>query len=207
MDQQLSDEFEKKTGIKISKRIRLHLDETDLNLSYGDISCANSVLTIIEEAPNNLKVCWKSGSGHIYKINDDDIDCNDIEFWFENFQPELYIQQYYPNQKLPFKIKNITYDLVVTRINLDCIIKMTLKKNVIKNEEEIVEQIDNFIAAFNNKSEKISREEGVIHNWNMEIASNIIIYALDLGSMGISFFKKMLTFLSALNLFERVEIE
>lgn len=210
MDKQLSEQFQKRTGIKISKRIRLsltHFSVAESQLTYGEVSKIKGRITIIEEEPINVKVCWRSKSDRIFKIEDEVVDCNDIEFWFEDFKPEVYIQQYYPNQQLPFKIKDITYELVVNRIYLDCTIVMTLKLEARLNAERFVEEIDNFIAAFNDKSEKKDRKEGVIHNWNTDIQKDKIIYNLDLGSTGISFFKKLLTFLSKLNVFLKVEIE
>jgi|GEM_PF-1320929 len=209
LDNQLSNLFTKLTGIKITKRIQTTLSHFKINKPFlvsGEVSRLNTSL-IINDNWNPVEVVWKSKSGRIYLPGNEDIDCNDIEFWFENFEAELYIRQYYPNQKLPFKIKDISYELVVTRINLDCTIVMKLRPNAVSDTEKTVEVIDHFITTFNDKSEKRDRSEGVIHNWNIEIKDDTVIYNLDLGSTGVSFFRKILTFLSKMNAFLKVEIE
>lgn len=209
MDDQLSAIFIKKTGIKITKRIctvLTHFKVSEPFFVSGNTSYFNTAL-IVNEEWNPVNICWHSVSNKIYKPSDEVLDCHDIKFGFEGFDADLYIKQYYPNQKLPFKIEDISYELVVTRINLDCIITMKLKPDAITKAEDAVTQIDNFIALFNDKSEKRNRDEGVIHDWNTEIKEDAIIYKLDLGSTGVSFFKRILTFLSKMNLFEVVEIE
>jgi hypothetical protein len=74
-------------------------------------------------------------------------------------------------------------------------------------EQELVsKQIDDFIADFNHKSEKKDRKDGVVHNWKREFINDKLVYELDLGSTGVSFIKKLLTFLNKLNTFETVEL-
>jgi hypothetical protein len=155
---------------------------------------------------NPVTVLWKSISGRIYQLADTDIDCNDIEFWFEELDVALIHRQMYPNVKLPFKLKDLSYELIVTRINMDCTIEMQVKQECLNETENINSQVDSFIAAFNEKSEKKDRIHGVIHHWKPKIEGDKLIYDMDLGSTGPYFFKKLLPHLSSLNYFTRVEL-
>lgn len=208
LDEQLSACFTKLTGIKITKRVSITLSQFqgDKPFFISDTVSKFQPCIVINDNWNAIDVLWKSQSGRIYQPLDD-VDCDDIEFWFGNFQAELFIKQYYPNQQLTFKIKDISCDLVVTRINLDCTILLTPKKEAVENAEAIVNSIDEFINDFNEKSERKDRVDGVIHNWNTEIRNGKLIYNLDLGSTGVLFFKKLLTYLSKMNTFTKVEIQ
>ena len=140
-------------------------------------------------------------------MGDEDIDCTDIVFWFEGLDPLLYHKQLYPKETLPFKLKNLSYDLVVTRLTLDCIIEMSLHENKICDANNIMQQIDLFIGSYNEKSEKARHFLGVVHNWKRHFRNNTIIeYEFDLGSAELIFFKYLLNYLSDLKCFSKVVI-
>jgi hypothetical protein len=204
-DKQLRISFEKITDIKINKNICVSLpNKPDFNYQMGEISECSQNIFVNHNYLFGLKIKWKSKSGRIYKFEDDDIDCDDVEFWFEGLDAKLVHKYLYPKVTLPFKLKDLTYKLLVTRINMDCNLEMVLKENL---EQELVsKQIDDFIADFNHKSEKKDRKDGVVHNWKREFINDKLVYELDLGSTGVSFIKKLLTFLNKLNTFETVEL-
>lgn len=155
---------------------------------------------------NPVTVVWTSKSGRIYDVNDTDIDCSDIEFGFEGLDPLLYHQQLYPKAELPFKLKDLSYEMVVTRLNMECTVEMQLKIEEIGNVRAILDKTDKFIDNFNTLSEKKDRKDGVVHNWKRRIEENTLIYEIDTGFSGPVFIKKLLLFLSKLNAFEKVEI-
>jgi hypothetical protein len=204
-DKQLSVLFKKLTGISFNKHIGLFFQNDTFDYQKNDTSILLSSLSINHES-NRLNVLWKSKSGRIYDIVDTDIDCDDIEFWFDKLDPLLCQKQMFPKEKLPFKLKNLTYELVVTRLSMDMTIELTLRKEAPTKENEMVTQVDNFINGYNKKSEEKDRINGVVHNWKREMKDTKLIYEIDTGSTGSHFLKQLLQFLSKLNYFEKVEV-
>lgn len=206
LDKQLTNLFELKTGIKINRHISVAISGIKpdyFNYKKGPIS-QYSHNFYFNHNWEKLTIKWKSRTSRIYEFHDTDIDCDDIEFWFDNLDVALVHKYLYPKVSLPFKLKDLTYELVVTRINMDCSIEMHLKEGI---ESEIsIKQIDNFIADFNEKSEKKDRKDGVVHNWKREFVDDKIVYELDLGSTGAVFLKKLFLYFSKLNTFEKIEI-
>jgi hypothetical protein len=206
MDKQLTAFFERQSGLKINKLICIGWAwEVVFFYSSGEVSRFASKIWV-NHGQNAVTVAWKANSGKIYKIDDTDIDCGDIEFWFEDFDAVLYNKQFYPTFDLPFKLKNLSYELVVTRLNMDATIEMKVKKDETGNMPVIIEKIDAFIENFNIKSENKDRKYGVVHNWKRQFNDDNLIYEIDTGFTGAYFTKKILHFLSGINAFERVEV-
>ena len=182
-----------------------HFDKQPI-VETGEVSRLNINL-YVNHNWNPIVVLWKSKSGQIYKISDTDIDCNDIEFWFEKLDTELYIKQYYPNnQKLPFVLKT-PFEVIVTRLNIDCTVQVIFKKGYEENCEAVIKKTYDFIDKFNVDSEKKEREEGVVHNYSGKyVETNVVVFEIDLGSVGFSFFKKLLKFLSKIEGIDKIEI-
>ena len=203
-EKHLINDFEKKSGIKVNKHlsfappikneftyVRSHVSE--INLIFG-----------VNHNSMNVLIKWSSHSGRIYEFHDKDINCKDIFFWFDNLDVALVHKYLYPKVSLPFKLKDLTYELIVTRINMDCTLEMALKEGVAT--ENITKQIDDFIADFNHQSEKKDRKDGVLHNWKREFVDSKLVYELDLGSTGAVFLKKILVYFSKLEVFKKIEI-
>jgi hypothetical protein len=204
-DKQLSLIFKKTTGISFNKHIGLSLGYVTLDYQKSATSSVSASLEINHNW-TKVTILWKSKSGRIYDLADTGIDCDDIEFWFDKLDPLLYQKQMFPNEKLPFKFKNLSYELVITRLNMDMTIEMTLNKEAPAKGNEMIIQVDDFIEGYNKKSEEKDRINGVVHNWKREIKENKIIYEIDTGSTGSHFLKQLLQFLSKLNSFEKVEV-
>lgn len=206
-DNQLSEIFIKKTGLKFSKNLCLSwVNKNIFFYERGEVSKLPFSL-YVNHNWNDIFICWKSKSGRIYEISDNNIDCSDIVFSFENLEVDLYVKQLYPNQQLPFKISDLSYELIVTRLNLDATFKLSIKSQFIMEQDEITKSIYDFIDTFNSKSEKNNRKDGVIHNTKAIYEQQTIILEMDLGSTGILFLKKFLKFLNSIDKFSKVEIE
>ena len=72
-----------------------------------EISKLPVVMYVNHNWNNNVIILWRSKSGCIYDIADTDIDCDDIEFWFEGIDPLLYYKQLYPKTELPFSNRSL----------------------------------------------------------------------------------------------------
>lgn len=205
-DIQLTNFFVLATGLKPGKRVSISLPPVELQYEKGEISNIH-IQIYINHNWNPVTMLWKAKSDRIYTIADTDIDCNDLEFWFEGLDPLLYYKQLYPHEELPFKFKNLSYELVVTRLIMDdCSINMYLRKEEIANATAIMNQTDDFIAAFNEQSEKLDRKYGVVHNWKRKLEADKLAYEIDTGSAGTFLLKRLLPFLSKMNCFSRIEI-
>jgi hypothetical protein len=222
-DNQLTPMFIKQTGIKLKGDIGLfepnhrdiivNPDNTITEGPYKPILEVNKTSTLIivvciNAYHNKAKIAWKSKSGKIYKTTDTDIDYTDIEFWFEELQPELYLEQYYPKgQKLPFSTKGLPFEVVVTNLNIDCNLWIEFENGHTQNLDKIIEEIGNFIGDYNDKSELKDRADGVVHNgYGNKENENNILFEIDLGSVGFSFFKKLFKKISTFKEIKKLEI-
>lgn len=206
MDQQLSTLFTQLTGIKPSKEISLiYVEENSFKYTRDNISSFTSQL-YIKHNWDPIIIMWKSNSGKVYGVEQDDIDCNDIVFWFHDLDVPLIHKQVYGNGVLPFKLQNLTYELRVENFSINCQIELLLKKDAMEIAETQIVSIDRFIDNYNEKSERHGRKDGVVHNWTRDISDNILTYELDLGSTGAGFMKKLLKYFSSMKCFEQVYI-
>ncbi|SJZ61186.1 hypothetical protein [Sediminibacterium ginsengisoli] len=207
---QLTSLFENRVGFKVNKKVLIGwagASTQEFFLRTKDSITEFSSEIWINNYNFPVTISWKSKSGRVYKTDDSDVDCSDIEFWFEGLDPLAYHKQMYPNIGQPFKIKDLTYELIVERLNIDCSIQLELREGVAVDTPSVFQQIDDFIGDFNERSEKKDREYGVVHNWRFSHEGDRITYDIDLGSAGMGFLKKLLEFFSKLDLFSIVKVE
>lgn len=207
MRKHLSADFEFKTGLKINKNIELQYNSNVFFYEKGEISTTQATLYVNHHFNHHIHICWKSKSGRIYKMTDEDIDCNDLEMWFENLEPALYYQQMYPKDSLPFKLKNLSYQLTVNRVNTGSEIHLTIKKERRDEADVILNDIYNFINKYNKLSEQKNREIGLVHNATGTVSANKIMLNIDLGSAGAVFLKKLLNYFSSLKALDTVIVD
>jgi len=208
-EKQLRADFLLKTGIRSSNKVCVSCPGPawGLGIVKGEISSVIQGLIVIEDS-QMVRVAWKSKSGRIYDISDGDIDCSDIEIWFENIDVAFVHKYLYPNSHLPFKLKNLSYQLEVVRLIMDCEISLFLDPGTESEWKDVMIKVDNYLDQFNRDSEKKDRKYGLVHHWSRTFQPpSIIKYQLDMGSAGMFFFKDFLNFLSALDLFEKVIVE
>ena len=207
MDNQLTIYFISKTGINPGKEVAaiLPLINDLFEFEEGAISKFNAKI-YINHNTNPIYVYWKSKSDRIYKTDDRDVDCNDIEFWFEGLDPLLYHKQLYPKTTLSFKIKDLSYELIINRLNINGEILLVVNEENTNVISSINGQVTTWINDFNSKSMKMDRKYGVVHNFKTVTDENKITISIDFGSAGVIFLKKLLQFLSKLNVLTKVEI-
>lgn len=214
-DDQLTTLFIKETGIALGKNVCIAISEHEMGspiyTTYRKednyIGRKLMIKLFVNHNWNPITIFWKSKSGRDYKLHDTDIDADDIVFWFDKLDRDLYFKQLYPSVKLPFKTNDLSFELVLVRLNLECAITLKLKDDSYKDIDQTKSEIGEFINNYNLQSEKLDRKYGVVHNFKVHIsAEGEITCELDLGSSGMHFLKKFLNFLSKLNRFEKVEI-
>jgi len=207
---QLTDLFVQQTGLSsFGKNLCMAWEDSETFKYEKGKESKLSFQLFVNHNWNPFSVCWKSKSGKIYDINDSNIDYNDIEFWFEGLNPMLYHQQLYPNEQLPFKLKDLSYELVVVRLNMNASLFVTFKEATLLATKEQLEKIDILIQKFINKPIRWGKGgAGVVHNFKRkQVDANQWEYEIDTGSAGIYFFKKLLPLLSELNCLAKVEIQ
>lgn len=215
-DDQLTTLFVKETGIEPGTNVCIAISEhemgTPIYTTYRKddnyIGRKLMIKLFVNHNWNPITIFWKSKSGRDYKLHDTEIDANDILFWFDKLERDLYFKQLYPTVKLPFKTNELSFELVLVRLNLECAISLKLKEDSYQDIEQTKSEIGEFINDYNLQSEKQERKYGVVHQFKVFIsAEGEISCELDLGSAGMHFLKKFLNFLSKLNRFEKVQIE
>jgi hypothetical protein len=208
-DIQLTTVFEKTVGYKVNKHVSISIigkDDSRFVYEKGPVSKL-SINIYNNHNWNFVLIRWQSKSGRVYDVGDTDIDSNDIEFWIEGIDAAMYHRQMYPKATLPFKLKDLSYELVVTRLNTDCTFTAIVKPEAVNNREAIGKELTDFIESFNLASEANNRKEGVIHSSLTKAkGENILLLEMDMGSAGAAFVKKLLNTMSTLNYFTRVEI-
>jgi hypothetical protein len=215
-DEQLATVFTRETGLKPGKELRIVLTEYSLGVpvytqyptSSGGVLYKLQPTLYVNNHWNPITIHWRSKNGKPQcKLHETTIDCNDVEFWFEGLDRELYYKQLYPGDKLPFRLKDPGYELTVTRINLEMTIAMQLKNSVTKVAADLIPSVDKFIDSYNETSIKNDRKDGVVHNWKRAAEGKMLTYEIDTGSAGMTFLKKFLIHLTGLNCFARVELK
>jgi hypothetical protein len=204
---QLTNSFEDYTGLKITKFVVFGwAPEYRFFYSKGKISRFDSEIWI-SNYNNPVVIAWTSNSGRIYEPDDTDIDCKDIRFWCEGLNPLLYHQQMFPKVSLPFKLKNLNYELKINRLNVNWTVSMKLKKEEVNNTLIRTYEVDKFIDDFNTRAERNDRKDGVVHSWKSVIEDDELVYEIDSGSGGVIFLREFLQFLSKRNCFEKVQVD
>lgn len=207
MREHLTTDFEFKTGLKVNKNIEIVYSREAFFYEKGELSRTQATIYVNNNWNDRAQIWWKSKSGRIYEMTDVEIDCSDIDMWFENLEPEVYYSQLYPNDPFPFKLKNLTYTLTINRIKTDCEVQLILKNDYEGQIETVLQGIYDFVNKFNEESESKDRQMGLVHNASGTIQENKIVLSIDLGSSGADFFKKLLTYFSSLAAFESVNVE
>jgi hypothetical protein len=207
-DTQLTELFTRISGLRAGKNLSFSITTDDNDLHYIKDNVSKIDLKLyVNHNWNPIKITWKSKSGRIYNYDDTDIDCADIEFSFEGLDIALYQKQMYPKDPLPFKLKGLSYELVVERLNVNSTINMELRKDAAIDTDSVIRQIADFINDYNTKSEKKDRKYGVVHNAKFSFENGQIKCDIDFGSAGVSFLKKLLQAISEMNHFAKVVIE
>lgn len=206
-DTQLTPIFEKMVGFTVNKEVCINLNNNQEFSYIKDVVSRLAVTFYVNHNWNpHVFICWKSNSGRVYDIAEDITDCSDMVFWLEGVDPVLYNKQMFPGQELPFKLKALSFKLVITRLNMDMTISMTLKPDKEQMADDVMIDIDQFITHFNERSEEKQRKDGVIHNWHKNLEKGKIIYEIDTGFTGATFLKKFLQYLSGRSMFDIVEV-
>ena len=206
-DKQLTPLFVATTSLKFGNNLCLSYASESL-FFYTKEKVSKLLLNLyVNHHWNNLIIVWKSKSGKIYEPSDTQIDGDDIEFDFENLETDLYKNQLFPKIELPFELPNLNYQLIVRRLNKDAQFAITLNNSNEGVKEEVVNEVNHFINAFNERAEKNESNEGIVHSSKMTVKSaNEIIFNINLGTTGVSFLRSFLLFLSDLNQFSVIEI-
>lgn len=207
-DQQLTSIFEKITGIRCNSRTGFAPDYLDeFKYTPGAISIM-SMRTYINHNWNPGTIAWKSKSGRIYKIDDVDIECNDIIFWFDAINVPLIRKQMYPARKpFSFRLPKLSYELVAhSGVLKEVVFDFTVSKPSLSQIPSIPALIDPYFDEHQRHMEQTAAEEGTLGQWSWEINDDHLNLSIDLGATDDRFLKKFLIYLSSLNLFTRVEI-
>ncbi len=203
-DKQLSIDFVQRTGIPINKKICITFGTIDFFLQIAETSTMKCSV-IIGSYGNPSTIHWKSKSGKIYSPQDE-IDCDDVTFWFGELNTPEFLKQLAPSVKQNLNLRGLTYTLDVQELNMDMEVTMQLKPDTLKETNKLIDEIGDMINDYNNSSMKNNRDVGVVHNARFTVEDSKILATIDTGSAGMLFLKKFLQFLSKLDAFKKVTL-
>lgn len=98
----LTNTFIEQTGMGKDKLLQAALTwqkEAGFTYQKGIISKLSSHISL-KHGKLAVFICWRSKSGHIYELHEENIDCADLEFWFEGLKVEKCKQLMFPKWTL-----------------------------------------------------------------------------------------------------------
>ncbi len=201
---QFRDFFTKATGIKLPNS-KVVLIPSIINLSYGLVSSFETSI-FINYNYLFVKVCWRSKSGIVYNMGDENIDCADIEFWIEGIDPLLVRKYLYPKYNNPFNLNNLSYELRVESLQIDLVVEAELKSGCGVPINTIAHEIDGFAEEYNHRADKSNGKIDPVHKWKTSALEGRAKVEFDLGLSGMTFMPKFLKHLSEMNCFSIVSV-
>lgn len=213
---QLAHDFENKIGLNplnLKRFIHLSLNyAVDYPFEYDEDKSKEEmeVLLGIDICAFYPKIKWSSKSGKLYKPTSQDIDPDDIEFWFEELDKEKILEKWndpaYNPKTLGFKHKKTLFKLEVEYFHYDGFYMVIDLKEQEKNNlylNEISNEISKIFEQHNIKSETKNRRYGLVHDFGTEeIKDNKLIYYIDYGSANDKPLKEVI---EKLNTFDKIE--
>ncbi|MBI2730976.1 MAG: hypothetical protein HYX40_09535 [Sphingobacteriales bacterium] len=178
---QLTKLLESSTGLEVrSHDIWLEFSsEIKLDYQYKKNSYLSGGKIFFKHGQYPVKILWQSKSGLIYKLADENIDCNDIEFSFENLDAEMCRSYVYPEWSLirPAMVEDTIRSFMnegttVSKSFLACADKQLYplfeNKTGIKIDQHILLLSGGRVNpySFENGISKLKTSLFVNHNWN-----------------------------------------
>lgn len=176
MDRKIVSIIKKETGLSPSPQFTFgfgHLYEATELYSPGVISVLKLSIGIASVVGHNVSFCWRSKTGNIVRIDQEEFDEDDIECWMEGLTPDQYYADLalYTNKKPPFKMKNLPFDLEIRDYAYTMELMVTIPDGFAF--DAMNEEIDNIIVKHNEIAEEYARDESkdsqllAVHNWKI----------------------------------------
>lgn len=197
MNQKLDNDFFSKTGIRISKtkgKIHydfIHRDVIDYSLE-GNIGTFKGDLLVYGLVVGCF-FKWQSKDMKILRPYDE-IDEENIEFWFDILDAELAIKEWRAHPpKLGFKPNPLSYLLNVDHFNEHFYLLISFKENNEDVGKSTLQMLNQMLNDWNEASLAKNRRLGIVHNWKDEkITSNNLKFYIDYGSASEKLLKQIL---------------
>jgi len=211
MNKKLDEDFYSKTCIRISKskgHIRydfIHFDETDYTIQGNVGTFKGDLMVYLLLVGHSFK--WRSKDGSTIRPYHE-IDENNIEFWFDNFDKNLVIQEWRSHPpKLGFSTVPLNFSLHVDHFYEHFYLLISF----IKNDEEKVKftvlVLNQMLSAWNEASLAKNRRFGIVHSWIEEkVTPNYVKFYIDFGSAHEKLLKQILESLNDIEGIEKVTI-
>lgn len=190
--------FDLKTGINDIKNSQLgipFMNDKFIVEQHGNVSKVDWYFAI-RYSSWPVTICWKSKSGRIYKISDEDIDENDIEFWFEGLDPVQIYKDLYPNFTLPFKLKDIYFEVDVKRLDMSLEMAISFMNKDFSQVKKVEQLILDTVDDWNKKAEKDTLDEkglGIVHSVKTtQEEPDKLVLSFDMGTASVNVLKKLI---------------
>lgn len=197
------------TGLRPSSKITLAGFKQAGDIGFyekGQISKLHLVLWIMPDFYNNISFCWKSKTDRTIEPTHEDFDEDNLECWLEGLKPAEYWKQIATEKKShPFQVKTLPFEVKVFAFDVNMVMRLNFNGQV--ESSPIQNIIANCIVNFNQDSEKISRKNGVVHNFDFDTGENKLVLRIDTGSAGFSIINKILATLKKVNNIQSIELD
>lgn len=204
--EKLTADFEQKTGIKPTNAKLISFTPTrkgDTQYFKGKVSTIKDRM-YVNHNWNDVSWSWHTHSGRIVDIADTDFDCSDLVVYFDDLDALLIQKQMYPKEKLPFKLRDLSYELIVERLNQEMTIEAALRADDAINQEKLLDETRVFVGTFNGKL--LKKNISGVHRFEPRLENEKIIFDIDTGAAGVVFLKQFLQFLSDQGKYSHVSV-
>jgi len=184
MDRKVVTLFKLGTGLSPSAQITITMGSQDRGIKFyeveNELSRINIVLYIADGIGHEISFCWKSKSGKLISIADEE----DLECWMEGLTPKKYYEELAADvdKRAPFKMKNLPFELEIRNYAYTMHVYVTINEKGLFNS--ISETLNHIFLKFNQLADERERGKNAgpilqaVHNWKIELEKDgrLLIY-------------------------------
>lgn len=163
MNQQLKEDFRKKTGFKADNKKMVVQPENDLTIDKMNVAFLNTLIIIVYSG-QNATLKWKSLKNNAPVLPDQEVTNDDVEFWWEFDDSEELLKtlkEFNTPIKLPFSVKAFRFKTKCYQLaGIDVIFKLQLSEPLA--DAAMIEILMDDIGQGWNDAEA---DRPPIHNW------------------------------------------
>lgn len=166
-NRQLVDFFFAMTGLQPSNNIGVAFPlEEQLPVYYGSVSTLACSIRVRNNW-NQTAITWRSHSGRVYQLGDEDVVCSDIVFSLEPLDRLLIRQQYEQVKKRSSVDEQWPFTVSLSEPPRESQLTLYVNKDAAAHRDDLIEQIDQFTKQYTRNMEvRNNADEDIVRYWS-----------------------------------------